>query len=494
MSQAQGESNQIFGSFFLGNSEFAVSVSFVQEVVNAPNALTVVPLAPPYLKGLFNLRGAIIPVLDLRQLLGLDVGEIGVPAKVAIVELEGVCVGIQFDRTGEVFKDSGEERSDFVTQVEGGVVSGVFKKNSGKRLIQILSVDKLFKLQSVPKDAAGNRVGRNGRMHRRGSRKQCISFVVGQARCALSISAIQEILKIEKLSEPALAVGHCIGTIDLRGATVPVVDFASLLNYRPIDRTELATSGDRRVVVMRLDNELFGLMVDSVDSIISYFDDELLQFPIVEQQRGTMLMGCISNREGGDILLLDHQHILSSAEVSEITRGHSRLYQSQNPKSQVRSKNSGGGARGTYITFKIGGTYAVSIGDIKEIIEYPSELLHPPGLRRHIRGVLNLRGELVTIIDAHLLYTDSESNLGKETQKVLVFKRQGLHFGLVVDSVESIISFSVSDKIKLPPMLYNKDDGGISADISEAVEVTSNTGAKANLLILSPDAIVARAS
>ncbi|MBL7689123.1 MAG: chemotaxis protein CheW [Bdellovibrionaceae bacterium] len=494
MAQVQSIENQIFGSFFLANSEFAVSVSYVQEVVNAPDVLTVVPLAPSYLKGLFNLRGTIIPVLDLRQLLGLDSGDIGAPQKVAIIELEGVCVGLLFDKTGEVFKDSGDERSDFISDAADGVVGGVFKKNAGKRIIQILNVNKLFKLQSVPKDAGGTRMGREARMHRRGARKQCISFVVGPARCALSISAIQEILKIEKLSEPALAVGHCIGTIDLRGATVPIVDFASLLNYRPMDRTEAATSGDRRIVVMRLENELFGLMVDSVDSIISYFDDELLQFPVIEQQRGSMFSGCITNRGEGDILLLDHLKILSSSEVSEITRGHSRLYQSRNSKTQTASAGSGGGSRGTYITFKIDGTYAVSISEVKEIIEYPRELLQPPGLRPHVRGVLNLRGELVTIIDAHLLYSNNESNLPRERQKVLVFKRGDVHFGLVVDSVESIISFSSNDKIKLPPILYKKDDGGISADISEAVEVTSHTGAKANLLILSPDAIVARAA
>jgi len=485
---------QIFGSFILSDSEFALSVSYVQEVVNAPDSYTPVPLAPSFLKGLFNLRGTVMPILDLCELLNLKPTTVSENQKIAVIELDGVCVGLLFDKTGEVFKSHDDERSDFGQENLNGVVGGVFKKDHGKRIVQILNVSKIFKLHNVPKDSR-TRLGKENFNKRRGTRKQCISFVVGPAKCALPISDIQEILKIEKLSESALSVGNCIGTIDLRGSTVPVIDFSALLNYRDVDRSESATHGDRRIVVMRLEKELFGLMVDSIDSIISYFPDELLQFSLLEQKKADMFVGCITGHSELDILLLDHQRILSNEEVNEITRGHSKIY--RNETSAVNTKLNKNLTRRTFITFNVSETYAVAINEVKEIIDLPKQLLQPPRLKKHVKGILNLRGDLVTIIDARTLYRNGLKNsdgFNPENQKVLVFSKDGNLFGLIVDSVESIVTFSESDKVKLPQMIYDTGEGGLSADISEAVEVSDTNGTKRNMLIINVDSVFARST
>lgn len=483
-------SSQIYGSFYLAESEFALAVSCVQEVVNAPSSYTSVPLAPVYLKGLFNLRGAIIPVIDLKTLFNLSNVSPPENQKVAIIELDGNCVGLLFDKTGEVFRSLDEEKSDFDSP---GVVSGVFKKNQGKRIVQILDIARIFKLHDVPKDTNRNRLMRDNITKKRGQRKQCISFIVGPAKCALPISDIQEILKTEKLTESALGAGFCIGTLDLRGSTVPVIDFPALLKYRDIDRSASATQGDRRVVVMKIENELFGLLVDSIDSIVSFFADELLTFPLIEQGRKEMFVGCITQPNEADILLLDHQKILESDEINEITRGHSKLYQSRSY--DKAADKIAAHSRRTYITFRIGSLYAVQINDIKEIIDYPNSLLQPPGLKKHVLGVLNLRGDLVTIVDARKMYATPLDEVERlEPQKVLVFNRNGVHFGLTVDSVESIITFNDHDKVKMPPLLYDQGEGSMTADISEAIEVVDSNGQKRNLLIISADSVAARAS
>lgn len=233
--------------------------------------------------------------------------------------------------------------------------------------------------------------------------------------------------------------------------------------------------------------------MNSVDSIISFFPDELLSFPVVEQNRADMFVGCITGHGEAEILLLDHTKILENAEVNEITRGHSQIYQSHSQSKEDESKK--GGSRQTYITFKIDGSYAVPISDVKEIIEYPDSLLQPPGLKKHVRGVLKLRNDLVTIIDARSMYANSETrgSTHQEPQKVLVFNRDGNHFGLIVDSVEGIISFNDREKVKLPTILYHQGEGSMSADISEAIEVTDTTGVKHNLLILNAGALADRA-
>ena len=64
---AQGYGLELFGSFLLGPDEFALPASCIREVVNYPDKMTVVPLSPPFLDGMFNLRGTVIPVVNLSR-------------------------------------------------------------------------------------------------------------------------------------------------------------------------------------------------------------------------------------------------------------------------------------------------------------------------------------------------------------------------------------------------------------------------------------------
>ncbi len=473
--------SRTFGSFYLAKNEFAIPVGQVQEVVNAPADYTKVPLAPIYLKGLFNLRGNIIPVLDLKKLLDPQDDSTHSHLKIAVIELKGACVGLLFDSTGEVFKYRDDEKSDFNSTNNESIISGVFKKDSGKRIVQILDVAKLFKLRNIPETSSR---AQHTNLDKRGVRKQSISFRVGPAQCALLISEIQEIIRPEEINCSALSSGHCIGSIDLRGTTVPIINFASLLNYRNTT-DERYNEGDQRVIVMKLEKELFGLLVDTVDSIISFFDDEMLKFPMLDQHKAEMFLGCIVTHEKDEVLLLSHQNIFTNKEVEEITKGHSRIYQKNElTHAQFKSK---GGSRNTYVTFKIEQSYAVAIHEIKEIINYPQQLLHPPGVKKHISGVLNLRGDLVSIIDARSLYHCESIPAPQTLQKIIVFKKDDLHYGLIVDSVESIVSIAENDKIKLPRILFDQGPNSISSMVIEAVEAVDSAGIKRSLLILSTD-------
>lgn len=135
---------------------------------------------------------------------------------------------------------------------------------------------------------------------------------------------------------------------------------------------------------------------------------------------------------------------------------------------------------------------AIQIEEVKEIIEYPSTLLQPPGLPAHCIGVLNLRGDLVTIVDARTMYAQQKRERGVAT-KVLVFKKPNLHFGLIVDSVEGIVTFSDKNKVKLPALLYGGDSKvGLSQDVVEAIQIKDSKDQDKSVLILNSDSIANR--
>ena len=485
---------EIFGSFFLGTSEFALAVGNIQEVVNPPEKLSPMPLAPDYLLGIFNLREMIVPVVDLRKLLHLeDLASSKDLRKIAIVELEGALVGLLFDRTGEVFRNRVEDRSDFeytgTTKRELNVISGAIKLDEGKRIVQLLNPAALISLESVPRPNSqkGRKLSGSGSRSHEGGRKQCISFVVGPSQCAFDIDCISEIIKVQKIQSSALATGVCLGMITLRGDLVPVVDFPRLLGYEAAKSDE-ALGDERRIVVMKLGDEKFGLLVNSVQNIVTYYADDLLPVPVLSKHKAQIFKGCLSRPGVGDVMVLAHDHVLSNSEVIEITHGHSKIYQSSSARGLETKKR---GHRKTYITFKLDGLFAVGIEDIGEIIDFPKDLLHPPGLPEHVEGMLNLRGQVLPIVDARDLYAMKQGDSALH-RKVMIFTRRSERFGLVVDSVENILTFSDEERLKLPDSLSKQSSTSLNSDIKEAVEISTEDGGKKALIILNLDSLADR--
>jgi purine-binding chemotaxis protein CheW len=488
------DNTEVFGSFFLNSSEFALVVKNIQEVVNPPEKFTSMPLAPPFLLGIFNLRGSIIPVVDLKTLLNLESDNQSLEnKKIAIVEHGDLKIGLLFDSTGQIFRSQHDDKNEFdyaATDAQKNIISGALKLEGGKRIVQILNVHALLKLDNVPLSLTEGSAHRGVKKQNKnqGTRMQCISFLVGSHRFGLGIEAIHEIIKVPQINDTALSSEICLGMLELRGDIVPVVDFAALLKYRPIqDKKDV--SEDQRVIIMKIGDEKFGLLIESVESIITYYTEDLLNLPMLSKERAAMFIGCLSKEGLGDIILFNHKEVLSNSDIHEMTQGHSKIYQSSASRGLDESKKRG--QRKSYITFKIDSLLALGIDEVKEIIEYPKEIIQPPGLSKFIKGMLNLRGQLVTILDTRSLYAiETQSN--SATAKIVVFERKGVSYGMIVDSVENIISFSEDDKMKIPEVLY-KGSGSksIKDDVKFAVEIEIDNEKK-TLLVLDLDPLTER--
>lgn len=483
----------VYGSFSLAGSEFALSAQSIQEVVNEPDSYSQIPLSPDYLLGVFNLRGSIVPVVDLRSIFNLEsmYEESLDIRKVAIVEHGKLSLGILFDSTGEVFNGNEVEQCLFETKGKSAseqVVAGVFKMQGGRRIVQILDVPGMLGLDKIPQSA---NQGNNAVKVKRGKRRQCISFRVGGSCCALDISAIREIVNIGQVENTVLAGGLCLGAIDIRGDTVPIVNFSLLFGYDDSHHKVMCESDSHRVIVMNVEDKLIGLLVDSIKNIVSYFDDELIDFPVLVDKKRTMFKGCVPSKlDAEHTIVLQHNELLSNEELAEITRGHSRLF--DDSKESTIHEKKGSLERKTLITFSLEQRYGMDIRDVKEVIDYPSDLIQTPNMAAHIRGMANLRGELVAVIDSRKLYdmTAVEQNSGS---KVLVYERGGIKQGLVVDSVDSIIPFSRSEVAKVPEIIFKAYEGNIDKDVQEAILINKN-GRDETVCILDLDAVSRRAS
>ncbi|MBM4107518.1 MAG: chemotaxis protein CheW [Phycisphaerae bacterium] len=131
-------------TFDVADEEFAVDILAVREI-NRMMTLTRVPQSPPEVEGVINLRGKIIPVLDLRRRFGMPAGERTERSRIIVVEVNGRVLGFIVDGVHEVLRISGdivEPAPAMVCSIDSEFIEGVGKLND--RLIILLNLGKLF--------------------------------------------------------------------------------------------------------------------------------------------------------------------------------------------------------------------------------------------------------------------------------------------------------------------------------------------------------------
>lgn len=135
-------------TFVVGSEEYAIPILAVQEI-NRMMQITKVPQSPEFVEGVINLRGKIIPVIDLRRRFGMPIDQETGDERIVVVEVNSGgdtrVIGFTVDRVNEVLRISPEivdPAPGMVTGSESDYVQGVGKLDD--RLLILLSLDRLF--------------------------------------------------------------------------------------------------------------------------------------------------------------------------------------------------------------------------------------------------------------------------------------------------------------------------------------------------------------
>jgi purine-binding chemotaxis protein CheW len=142
LAKAEGETIFHLVTFHLAKEEYGVEIGSVQEIIRATD-ITPVPGSPQHVRGVINLRGKIIPVVDLRKRFNLQEIEEHDAQRIVVVELGEKRLGMLVDRVSQVIKLSSsiiEEVPEEATTVAESYIKGVGKLDS--RLIIILDLNR----------------------------------------------------------------------------------------------------------------------------------------------------------------------------------------------------------------------------------------------------------------------------------------------------------------------------------------------------------------
>ena len=147
--QNEGTENGRFLTFALGEEEFGIDIGYVTEIISMQPVFRL-PEVPDYIRGIVNLRGKIIPVIDLRLMFKKEAAEDTERTCIIVIDTGYLSVGLIVDKVTEVTSISSENISpppNIRTSIRKNYIAGIGKGDD--RIIILINCERLFQDEEV---------------------------------------------------------------------------------------------------------------------------------------------------------------------------------------------------------------------------------------------------------------------------------------------------------------------------------------------------------
>lgn len=143
---------------------------------------------------------------------------------------------------------------------------------------------------------------------------QWVTYKLGEETYGINVMQVQEVLRYTEIAPVPGAPDYVLGIINLRGNVVTVIDTRSRFGLPSSD-----ISDSTRVVIIESDDQVVGILVDSVAEVVYLRSSEIDSAPNVGTEESAKFIQGVSNRDGQLLILVDLNKLLSDDEWSEIT-------------------------------------------------------------------------------------------------------------------------------------------------------------------------------
>ena len=142
-----------FLTFRLGNEEYGIDILKVQEIRSYEQP-TRIANAPAFIKGVVNLRGVIVPIVDLRLKLGCETADYSALTVVIVLNVKGRVVGAVVDSVSDVLelsKDAIKRAPEIASTVDAGFITGIGSVTTGDlpRMLILMDIEALMASQEM---------------------------------------------------------------------------------------------------------------------------------------------------------------------------------------------------------------------------------------------------------------------------------------------------------------------------------------------------------
>ncbi len=440
-----------FVTFIAGNEVFAVDMAPVQEIIRVPDVVRV-PLAPPTLDGLANLRGKVLPIISLRRIFGFDEQEHDDATRALVIDI-GQPLGFVVDKVSSVV---GVEpgKIEGVGSIKGTVntelLSGIIKDIGGHDMIMVLDFAKLVarefaEIAAVAKSssmAGGLYTSSESEEEESSDELQLVSFDVAGQEYAITIDDVQEIVQVpENIVHVPHSESHVLGLMTLRNRLLPLVSLRRMFSLPPQDADEHS-----RIVVVSLGSASVGIVMDSVNEVLRVAKSDVDAMPGLFAREGELNdISEICRLDGGKRLvsIISSRNLFSHSAIKEALTTVDNL-QDEKIREDVAEEEESNDDDEQVVVFRLDKEeFGVPIESVQEIVRVPEELTHVPKAPPFVEGVINLRGAVLPVIDLRRRL-GLPSVERSDRQRVMVFLIEGMRTGFIVDSVAEVLKIHKS--------------------------------------------------
>ncbi|GAB6161602.1 chemotaxis protein CheW [Desulfothermus naphthae] len=465
-----------FLTFFVGDECFAFDMDILQEIIWVPQTVKV-PLTPPSFVGLTNLRGSILPLIDIRRIFNMENTEIDEDTRAIIINI-GFTTGIivdKVDRVIEVMPDRIEDGHTLKSQSENikEYLKGVIKY-SDKDLIQLINIEALIK-NEFSDIVFGQEQGNIDEIDKKSimqgedkenediEEKKIVSFFIQSQEFGFEIEDVKEIIKFpeDEIHKVPNADSTLLGMINYRDRILPLIDLGELVGLRSNLDPEQS-----KILVMEADfhdkTEPIGLAIDKIHEIIEVGSNLYPVPELISSTHSCKEIKAICQLDQGKriISIFSIEEIIKHPDVEEALSSTEDLRTKEDRK-EVETEEDTSDQEVQLVTFMLEDQeFGIVIDHIQEIILIPEEINVVPNTPDYIEGMINLRGAVLPVIDLRKRLHKRPLENRNDFQRILVITTGDTKTGLIVDSVTGVLSVEES-KIEDAPDIVESSGGFI---------------------------------
>lgn len=407
----------------------------VAEVIKRPR-LTRVPHAPPGLLGVAHLRGAVLPVVSLGRILGLDGGD----GDRVVVLRRDPPVGLVVDGVEALsFADDDKaEAGDDRLRLSRG--DGTPWLDLGEALDATFAADRgRRRTAAIGLDAARPALERSGEPD-----LVFLGFALAGQGYGLPLDAVVEVAAVPKaIAELPRTEAVLLGVCDYRGQILPVLSARGLLGLAGD-----ALDARGRLVVVRIGGERVGLVVDEVNAIVRAAPERLGKAPSLFNRGGgeARIDTVLRLADGRGVLaILTPDRLLADARVAQWMALGSHSKEAEMAETRQAA------TRERFVILRLGDErYGLPIAAVDEVVRAPDQLTRLPKAPAYVRGVMNLRGKTLPVIDQRLRF--SAPGEATANGRVVVVTVEGLQAGFAVDGASEILEVGADELLPAPEL------------------------------------------
>jgi purine-binding chemotaxis protein CheW len=451
IAKTAGAADERFLTFKSEGRFYALPAALVSEIARMP-PLARVPQAPRSLLGLANLRGSVLPVASVRALLGREDAPITHASR--LIVLEGASpVALAVDQVASlVIVASGKVRTaeaDIASEA-GEHLRGVF--DSGAHVTKILDVPELLRrgfAQSAAKrqsSVAASRVATEREAAVEITRQRLVTFEVEGQEYALPLGIVREVVTApDSLTFVPGSDDAVRGVMSYRDGLLPLLSLRRLLGLPS------AVLSREKILIVTVGDVLIGFVADRTLAVLSVDPDRVEPAPPVLAARAggeTQIKEIYRAGLGRLVSILAPERLFREDVMQKLMQGDATM----KAKTHEEKLGLSEGNERRFLVFRLDNDeFALPIEAVDEVAQVPDQITRLPKTPNFLEGVVNLRGEVLPVVDQRRRFEMRAMTAGA-SRRLVVVRTEQHRAGLIVDSVSEVLRCS-QDRIKPSPDL-----------------------------------------